>query len=332
MKNKNSLINIAVVGAGYWGPNLIRNFRKLAKVRIKSVCDVDRKRLELIKKNYPDINTTRDFNEILTDSEITAVVLALPTRLNYQFAKKSLDRGKHVLTESPFASNPAQAKVLCRVAKKKKRVLMVDHTFVYTGEVLKIKELVDKGRLGEIYYFDSERLEVEPPRPAANLIWDLGSRDASIIDYLFRQKPIKVLGIGSKDMAHIIFNHERRLISHIHLSWLSSVKSKKILIGGDKRMIVYDDIEPTEKVKIYDKESEAGLEEVTPFKPLYRKGNVFIPKLGQAEPMETMARHFIDCIRYGKKPLTSGEAGLRVMKMLEAAERSIKNKGKAATI
>lgn len=332
MTNK---IKIAIVGMGYWGPNLLRNFYQLDNVCVSAVCDQDQKRLDWVKKNYPVFKTTKNFKDILKDIEITALVLALPTSLHYKFAKAGLSAGKDVLVEKPFTSNTREAKELTSLAEQNKKILMVDHTFIYSPAVRKIKELIEKGELGKINYFDSERINLGLVRSDVNVIWDLAVHDLSIIDYLFFQKPEWVLATGShhvlnkkEEMAHIILKHEAGLISHIHVSWLSPLKIRKILIGGNKKMVLYDDVEPSEKIRIYDCGIDLVKTEVTPFQPLYRSGDVNIPKIDQTETLKLMAEHFIDCLKNRKKPHSDGQAGLRVMEAFEAIQKSLSGGGK----
>jgi len=333
------MIKIGVIGCGYWGPNLIRNFSQLEEVEVTHICDLDEAKLNRIKKNYPVVKATKNYSDILKDEEITGVCIATPLETHYGIAKEALFNGKGVLVEKPFTKNSDEAKELINIADKNKLVLMVDHTFIYTGAVRKIKELIEKGELGRLYYFDSERINLGLIRKDANVIWDLATHDIAIIDYLFSQKPISVSALGSshvlntkEEMAHITLKHEGGFMSHIHVSWLSPVKIRKILVGGDKKMVLYDDVEPTEKIKIYDKGIDIRPTEVTPFAPLYRGGDIIIPNLDQTEALKRLAEYFIDCLKNGKKPLTDGEAGLRVIKILEAIQKSLASDGRLVNI
>lgn len=324
------MIKIGVIGCGYWGPNLIRNFSQVEGVEVTYVCDLDEGKLNRIKKNYPAVKTTTNYSDILKDEEIKGVCVATPLETHYGIAKEALSHGKGVLVEKPFTENSKEAEELIGIADKNKLVLMVDHIFTYAGAVRKIKELIDKGELGKLYYFDSERINLGLIRKDANVIWDLATHDIAIIDYLFSQKPINVSALGSshvqnikEEMAHITIKHEGDFMSHIHVSWLSPVKIRKILVGGDRKMVLYNDVEPTEKIKIYDKGIDIKPAEVTPFAPLYRGGDIVIPNLDQTEALKRLAEHFVDCLKTGKKPLTDGEAGLRVIKILEATQKSL---------
>lgn len=333
------MIKIGVIGCGYWGPNLIRNFSQLEEVDVAYVCDLDELKLSRIKKVYPNIKTAQNYLEILKDPEVKGVCIATPLETHYKIAKEALLNNKNVLVEKPFVENSKEAEELIGIAEKNNLVLMVDHVFIYTGAVRKMKELIDNGELGQLYYFDSERINLGLIRSDANVVWDLATHDISMVDYLFSQKPINVSAMGSshvlnkkEEMAHINLKHEGGQMSHIHVSWLSPVKIRKILVGGDKKMVLYDDVEPVEKIKIYDKGIDVKPEQVTAFLPLYRGGDILIPKIDQSEALKKMAEHFVDCIKFGKKPLTDGWAGLRVIKILEAIQKSLDSNGQLTEI
>lgn len=333
------MVKIAVIGCGYWGPNLIRNFSQLEDIELAYVCDLDGTKLARLKKNYPNVKTAQNYADILKDREVSGVCIATPLETHYKIAKEFLLNGKNVLVEKPFVQNSAEAEELIGIAEKNNLVLMVDHIFIYTDAVRKIKELVDKGELGKLYYFDSERINLGLIRKDANVIWDLATHDIAIIDYLFNQKPVGVSALGSshvlsekEEMAHITLKHEGGFMSHIHVSWLSPVKIRKILVVGDKKMVLYDDVEPTEKIKIYDKGIDVRPAEITPFAPLYRGGDIVIPNLDQTEALKRLAEHFIDCIKSGRKPLTDGRAGLRTVKILEAIQKSLDASGQLQQI
>ncbi|MFH1181012.1 MAG: Gfo/Idh/MocA family oxidoreductase [bacterium] len=339
MENNKSQINIAVVGAGYWGPNFIRNFYQLDNVKVAAVCDKNQARLDFVKKLYPAVKTTVDFNEVLNNPAIQAVVIALPTELHYEFAKKTLQAKKHVLLEKPMTSNSEQAKELIKLARDQKMILMVDHTFIYYGPVLKIKEIIESGELGKIYYFDSQRINLGLVRRDVNVIWDLACHDISIMDFLIKENPISVsasgtshIGSGQEELAHLTIKYEKGLSCHCHVSWLSPVKIRQISIGGTKKMVYFDDIEPSEKIKIYDRGIQADFSKETPSEPIYRLGEVRIPVFDQGEALLKECRHFIECIKNQKTPLTDGESGLRVIKILEACGRSLKEKGREAPL
>lgn len=334
------MVRIGIIGYGYWGPNLVRNFSQLAEARVVFVCDKNASRLESVKQFYPHIQTATDYSQIIKSSDIDAVCVATPLDTHYQIAKEVLLSGKHVLVEKPFASSVKEAEELTEIAQSKNLTLMVDHTFIYTGAISKIKDLIDRGELGKIYYFDSERINLGLLRSDANVIWDLATHDISIINYLFHdQKPISVSATGSshvlnkkEEMAHITLRHEGGLISHIHVSWLSPVKLRKILVGGDKKMVLYDDVEPVEKIRIYDKGIDINPEQITAFNPLYRGGDIVIPKIDQSEALKKLSEHFVDCIKNKKTPLTNGQQGVEVLRILEAIEKSLDLNGQLINI
>jgi len=331
-------IKIAVIGCGYWGPNLIRNLQQIDGVQATFVCDIEQTKLENIKKAYPHIRVTKDYLEIIKNPEIDAVCIATPLATHFEITKAALLNNKDVLVEKPFTLSSKEARELINLTEEKKRILMVDHTFLFTGAVNKIKELIDRGELGKLYYFDSERVNLGLLRSDTNVIWDLATHDLSIIDYLFDQKPITVSAVcsshicGKEEMAHITLKHQEGFISHIHVSWLSPVKLRKILVGGDKKMILYNDIEPVEKIKIYDRGIDLDPNQITSFTPLYRGGDIIIPKIDQTEALNKVVEHFVECIKERKKPLIDGEAGLRVVKILEAIDKSILEKGREIVI
>ena len=333
------MIKIGIIGCGYWGPNLIRNFSQLAEAKIVFVCDIDSSKLESIKRIYPYLQTVVDYSEVIKSSDVDAICVATPLDTHYKIAKEALLNNKNVLVEKPFTATVKEAEELVQIAKSRNLVLMVDHTFIYTGAVQKIKELVDRGELGKVYYFDSERINLGLLRSDANVIWDLATHDISIINYLFSQKPVNVSATGSshvlnkkEEMAHITLRHEGGLMSHIHVSWLSPVKLRKILVGGDKKMVLYDDVEPVEKIKIYDKGIDIKPDQVTAFNPLYRGGDIIIPKIDQSEALKRLSEHFIDCIKYKKNPLTDGQQGINVLKILEAIQKSLDSNGQLIEI
>jgi predicted dehydrogenase len=331
------MINVGVLGCGYWGPNLIRNFMEVQNHRLKTVCDLRQERLDFIKSRYPAVEVTQNYRDILNDADIQAVAIATPVSTHYQFAKEALENGKHVMVEKPFTANVAQGEELIYLAQKKGKIVLVDHTFIYTGAVRKMKEIIDTGQLGTLYYFDSVRINLGLFQHDINVIWDLAPHDISIMDYLLNQDPVSVsatgvshLDNGLEDIAYLTVNFDKNIIAHFHVNWLAPTKIRLIQIGGSEKMLVYDDMENSEKIKLYDKgiivdeNNEDGI-----YKALvqYRSGDMYAPKLDQTEALKLECEHFLDCIQNGKKPLTDGVAGLRVVKILENAEKSIKNNG-----
>lgn len=331
MKQK---VTIGIVGLGYWGPNLLRNFSRLPDCNVKYGCDLDQAVCDRYTREYQRTTFTTSFDLLLEDKEIDAVVIATPISTHYMLAKKALEAGKHVLIEKPMASSSQEAEDLASIAKKKKLLCMVDHTFIYTGAVSKIKEIVSSGQLGTAYYFDSERINLGLIQEHHNVIWDLAPHDISILLHVFSGvKPVSVMATGAcfvngknEEIANISINFDSCLVGNITVSWLSPVKIRKVIIGGSEKMIVYDDIDPSEKVRIYDKGVSFNADEVTPFNPLYRSGDLFIPKLDTTEPLEKEAIHFLRCVRGEESPLVSAEDGAMVVRILEACDRSLKEK------
>ncbi len=325
-------ISIGVIGAGYWGPNLVRNFSLLSDTRVAYVCDLDEAKLAPVKKQYPGITTTIRAQDLFADSTLDAVVVATPVSTHFGIASVALESGKHVLLEKPMARTVRECDALGALARERNRILMVDHTFLYTGAVRKIKELTDSGELGELYYFDSERINLGLIQPDINVLWDLAPHDISIMNHVFSGvRPVSVFATGTRhvssnadEMAHLTVQFERGIVGHIHASWLSPVKIRKVLIGGSRKMVLYDDMHPSEKVKVYDKGVTVDFSSETPDTPVYRSGDVFIPKLDDAEALLREARHFIACIRGREFPLVDAQAGREVVRILEASDASMR--------
>jgi predicted dehydrogenase len=327
-------MNIAVVGVGYWGPNLVRNFVNNSSVEKVYCHDVDEKRLSSVCERYPTVTTSSDYDEILNNPSIDAVVLATPVGSHFCLAKQALEHGKHVLVEKPLTSSSKDAGALKNLAAERNLSLMVDHIFVYNGAVRKIKEIIDSGEIGETMYFDAVRINLGLFQHDVNVIWDLAPHDLSIMDYLFDEKPKAVSAVGSnhfntlEDIAYLTLLFDDNCIGHLHVNWLAPVKVRTILIGGTQKMIVYDEMETTEKIKVYDKGVEVTTKEGV-YKTLiqYRTGDVYAPKFEIIEPLATVVSEFVDSIEANRSPLTDGGAGLRVVKILEAAQKSIENNG-----
>jgi len=329
-------MKVAVIGAGYWGPNLIRNFLALEEVDGVVACDVDLKRLEKMRKLFFGIETSTDSEEVLGRSDVEVVVIATPVSTHHEIAKKALEAGKHCFIEKPMTASVAEAEELIALADARNLVLFVDHTFIYTGAVRKMKEIIASGRLGEIYYFDSVRINLGLFQHDVNVIWDLAPHDLSIMDYLLDQKARSVSAIGTchvgnglEDIAYLTLEFDNNLIAHFHLNWLAPMKIRKTLIGGTKSMIVYDDTEASEKVKIYDKGIDVTTREgVYDTLVQYRTGDMLSPTLDAEEALAVGTRHSIDCVQNGTRPVTDGQAGLYVVRILEASEISIKERGR----
>lgn len=327
------ITNIAIVGLGYWGPNLLRNFSQVPECKIIYCCDNNQKALDKFSSQYPNIIFTDDYNSVLSDKKVDAVAIATPVSTHFELAKKALSAGKHVFLEKPMAASVEECEELIKISDKQGLVLMIDHTFLFTSAVRKIKELVSGGELGDIHYFDSERINLGLLQKDINVIWDLAPHDISIIHYLFDgMRPISVMATGAahinkkvEEIAHIHINFDSGATGIIHVSWLSPVKIRKILIGGSKKMVVYDDIEPSEKVKIYDKGISVNFDEETMQQPIYRSGDIYIPKLKEVEALRLEAEHFVNCILGEEKPLVDGRAGMEVVRILEACDKSLRD-------
>lgn len=329
-------MKVAVIGFGYWGPNLVRNFNNVEGCSVDYVCDLSNDRLQAASKLNSNIKTTSDLNLIINNPHIDAVVIATPVFSHYDLAKKILNNDKHVLIEKPMTASSIEALELIELAKKRNKVLMVDHTFLYTGAVQKMHSLVNSGDLGKISYFDSTRINLGLFQPDINVLWDLAPHDISILTYLIKEKPISVNATGIshtnnniENIAYMTVNYQSGIIAHFNCSWTSPVKIRMTLLGGDKKMVVYNDMEPTEKIKIYDTGYHVkSEEEKRRILVDYRVGDVFIPKINTTEALQVMANDFIRAIETGTIPVSNSELGLDVVKILEASQKSIKEKGK----
>ena len=329
------MIGVGVIGYGYWGPNLVRNFAQAPGARVVAVSDLRPERLALVQAQYPTVTTTTDHSELLADPRIDAIVVATPAATHFELATQALRAGKHVLVEKPLAATVEEGQRLCEEADRCGRVLMVDHTFVYTGAVRKIKELVSGGHLGPIYYYDSVRVNLGLLQHDVNVLWDLAVHDLAVIDYVLAERPCAVAATGvshvgrMEDIAYLTCFFDHNVIAHVHVNWLAPVKVRRTLIGGAQRMIVYDDLEPSEKVKVYDKGVTLNGKPEGAYRLLvdYRAGDMWAPQLGTSEALHEEVLHFLECIERDCQPLTSGEAGLRVVSILEAATRSLGRRG-----
>ncbi len=326
------MLKAGVIGCGYWGPNLIRNFQQLAGSEVKRVADLDSDRLEHMKRLYPSVKTTTDYHDIITDPEIDIVAVATPVKTHYRFASESLSAGKHVFVEKPIAASVSESRELIALAEKNQQKLMVGHTFLYTVAVRKMKEVIDSGELGKIYYISTQRLNLGLFQNDINVIWDLAPHDISIILYLLGKEPLSVSAHGTshinpliEDVAVVTLRFPENLMAIIHVSWLDPDKIRRITVVGSKKMMVYDDVQPTEKIKIYDKgiEKPKHYDTFAEFHYSYKYGDIIIPNISGAEPLRTELNHFIDCIVNDKEPLSNGKNGLDVVKILEATQKSL---------
>lgn len=329
------MIKIGLIGFGYWGPNLARNFNANANLTLAAVCDFSMDRLERARRLYPSAKictSPEDFFQM----DLDAIAIASPVAAHFELARRALEGGRHVWLEKPMTATVEEAERLIELAQARKKILMVDHTFVYTGAVRKIRDLIDRWQLGDLIYYDSTRVNLGLFQQDVNVIWDLAPHDISIMDHLMPFPKLAVSATGShfygnglvpKSLLTIFM--AGNVVGHINVSWVSPVKIRQTLIGGTARMVLYDDTEPSEKVKIYDKGVDLNVtqEELYHLKVQYRVGDMYAPRLDDTEALTTATRHFVDCIQNGKQPLTGGKAGLEVVKVLVAAEQSLKQRG-----
>jgi predicted dehydrogenase len=328
-------MKVGIIGFGYWGTNLVRNFANLPGVILKTVVDKRHERSQFLATLCQSAVFSTDPDDIINDPEIDAVVIATPVFTHFDLAFRSLSKGKHVLVEKPMASNMSEALTLIELASKQKKVLMIDHTYLYTGAVQKMRTLIDAGHIGNIKYFDSTRINLGIFQPDVNVLWDLATHDISILNFLIKENPVSVqaTGIshtnnGIENIAYLTINYGTGFMAHFNCSWSSPVKIRMMLIGGDKKMIVFNDLEPTEKVKVYDTGyNHKTDEDKKNILVDYRAGDIYIPKLDTREALSVMAADFRDAVINGNQPLASDHSGVKVLKILEASQQSIKNKG-----
>ncbi len=327
-------VRVGVIGYGYWGPNIVRNLHGLDGCEVAAVCDKSPDALRRVQRAYPSVECTADFNAVLTSPDIDAVAVITPVWTHYELAKAALMNGKHVFVEKPFTSNSRQAEELIELADRRNLRIMVDHTFLFSGAVRKIREVVDAGTLGPLYYFDSTRVNLGLFQHDVNVVWDLAPHDLSIMDHIIRERPEAVVATGGQhlnghaDMAFITVYYPNQIIGHVNVNWLSPVKVRTTLIGGQDKMLVWNDLEADEKIKIYDKGVKiANGQGLYDLLVSYRSGDVWSPRVEQTEALKVELGYFTECIRSGHNPHNDGEAGLRVVRLLEAAEESLKARG-----
>jgi predicted dehydrogenase len=328
------MINFGVIGYGYWGPNIVRNLDQLDGSTVVAVCDKSPASRKKIQKAHPHVRVTADATELISSADIDAVAVVTPVWTHYELAKAALENGKHVFVEKPFTSCSRHAEELIELAAKKNLKIMVDHTFLFTGAVKKISQLLDSDALGKIYYYDSTRVNLGLFQHDVNVVWDLAPHDLSIIDHLIKERPEAVVATGEthlnshEDVAYLTIYFPNKIIAHINVNWLSPVKVRTTLIGGEKKMLVWNDVEPDEKIRIYDKgvniSSREGLYNLL---VNYRSGDMWAPQLDRSEALKQELTYFMDCVSSGKDPHNDGQAGMRIVKMLEAATESLKNRG-----
>ena len=326
------MIRVGVIGCGYWGPKLVRNFSDVPGARVTTICDLDRDRLADVRARYPWVRATTRANELIGATDVDAVVVATPVSSHYDLASRALAAGKHVLVEKPLATSAVQAERLVEEAARRRLVLLVDHTFVYTGAVRKIRDLLAGEGVGEVLYYDSVRIDLGPYRHDVNVLWDLAAHDLSILDYLLGAQPRAVsatgarhLAGGTETVAYITLFFDDSLIAHVHANWLAPVKVRSLLIGGREKMIVYNDLEPIEKVRVYDKGIVVNddPDSVYQMRVGYRTGDMWAPRVDPTEALRTEAAHFLRCVSDGEPPMSGGDAGLRVVRILEATSQSL---------
>ena len=330
----NGTVKFGVVGYGYWGPNVVRNLQAIPGAEITAVCDKSSASRKRAHKSYPHIYVSSDASEVITSTEIDAVALVTPVWTHFELAKSALENGKHIFVEKPFTSNIAQAEQLIELAACKNLKIMVDHTFLFTGAVKKIKQLLNEGGLGKLFYYDSTRVNLGLFQHDINVVWDLAPHDLSIMDYLIERSPEALVATGQKhlngfeDVAFITLYFPEKVIAHVNVNWLSPVKVRTTLIGCEKKMVVWNDLEADEKVKVYDRgvdiTNQEGLYELL---VNYRSGDMWAPQLEQVEALRLELTHFVDCILNDSNPTNDGAAGMRVVRILEAANKSMRRRG-----
>lgn len=331
-------ISVGVVGCGYWAPNLIRNFSDNERCELRWIIDLDQARLHQISKKYPQARLTTSLQEALSDPQLDALAIATPVSTHFSVAHQCLSAGKHVLLEKPMAQTVAECTELISLAEKKRVTLMIDHTFIYSSAVREIKNLIAAGTLGEIYYFDSVRVNLGLFQHDVNVIWDLAPHDLSIMDYVLKDRPLQISAFGSchvvgskqENIAYLTLRFADETLAHFHVNWLAPAKIRRIIIGGSKKMLVFDDLSPDEKIRIYDKglmPQEPGTEDVNRIQTRYRSGDLSIPYIDRIEPLKRCTDHFLGCISNQCQPETDGSQGRRIVNMLVAAQKSLARNG-----
>lgn len=329
-------IRVGVIGYGYWGPNIVRNLRSVEGCQAAAIGDKNPAALKRARSTHPGVELTTDISALLKSPDIDAIAVVTPVWTHFELAKCALQNGKHVFVEKPFTSTAQQAEELIELADRNHLKIMVDHTFLFNGAVRKIRQLVDDGTVGHLYYFDSTRVNLGLFQHDVNVVWDLAPHDLSVMDYIIREKPEAVVATGGKhlnglaDIAFITIYFRHNVIAHVNVNWLSPVKVRTTLIGGEKKMIVWNDLEADEKIKVYDKGVQlTNGNGVYDLLVSYRSGDVWAPKVEQTEALKVELEYFRDCIVNDQTPFNDGVAGLRVVKILEAADRSLKERGRA---
>lgn len=333
------MLNIGVIGYGYWGPNIVRNFNANDGSKVIAVCDKNPSTLKKVTRFYPDTKCMTSPDDVLGSPEIDAVAVVTPVSTHFELARRALENGKHVFVEKPFTATVAQGEQLVELAEKKGLTIMVDHTFLFTGAVKKMKDLIDQGELGNIYYYDSTRINLGLFQHDVNVVWDLATHDFSIMNYLIKEKPEAIVACGKshfydlEDVAYITVYFSNNCIAHFNVNWLSPVKVRTTLVGGEKKMLFWNDVDPDEKIRVYDKGVEVkNRESIYDLLVSYRSSDMLVPKLDQIEALGVETKYFIDCISQKKAPINDGVSGLQVVRMLEACDKSIKKTDKVVKL
>lgn len=327
------MIGVGLVGYGYWGPNLARNFHEATEGELRGICDLDANNLKGLERRFPQAQLTTSFQDLLDNPRIDAIVIATPTVTHHPLAMQALRAGKHIFVEKPICSNSQEALELVEESHKRELVVMVDHTFVYTNAVRRIKDVIDSGKLGQLLYYDSVRVNLGLFQKDVNVLWDLAVHDLAIMDYVVPNhtpRAISATGIAHvpgqpENLAYLTLLFEQNLIGHIHANWLAPAKIRRTIWGGDQQMIVYDDLDPMEKIKVYDK--GITVQDERKLRISYRSGDVWCPRVEPGEALRAEVQHFLECIALKKTPTTDAVVGLRIVKMIEAADRSLKSHG-----
>jgi predicted dehydrogenase len=329
------MVKIGVIGFGYWGPNIIRNFSTVEDTQVVAVCDKKEEVHAKLRNLYPGVQCTNDAEELITAPDIDCVAVVTPVSSHYPLSKRVLENGKHLFVEKPFTASTAEAEELINLAEQKSLTIMVDHTFLFTGAVKKMKEIIDQKTLGMIYYYDSTRINLGLFQHDVNVVWDLAPHDFSIMHYLIPEKPVAIVANGQshvydkENIAYITVYCTNKMIAHFNVNWMSPVKVRSTLIGGEKKMLVWDDVAPDEKIKIYDKGVDVKTREgIYDLLVSYRSSDMWSPKVNQTEALKLESEYFITCVKTGQKPFNDGVAGLEVVRLLEACDRSLKNENR----
>jgi len=335
------MMNLGIVGYGYWGPNLVRNFAELTRCNVAAIADLDTSKLALAQRRFPAVHVTTDVAELINDPTIDAIVIATPVRTHFKLAMAALKADKHVWLEKPMTETAEEARLLIDEAEKRGKVLHVDHTFVYTGAVRKMGEIIAKGDLGKILYYDSIRVNLGLFQHDVNVISDLAVHDFSILEYLLKEHPVAVTASGvnhfpgtPENLAYITLFYDSGAIAHTSVNWLAPVKVRQVLVGGSQKMMIYDDLQPAEKLKVYDKgvsftDDPAKIHEM---RVGYRTGDMWAPTTDGSEALRVEGEHFLDCVLKGEKSLTDGRLGMGVVEIIEAATESMRNRGKTVQL